>query len=132
MATKVTFSKTPPTLDTTQATQIVRGSIALSGSYVTGGDALSFVGNPVQSNQRPISVRFWEEPAEGTVPTALVFSYRNVSAKPNVSNGVLQIQGAGTMSSGVPTAGDELAASTYPSILTGTVLEFEAIFPLGY
>jgi hypothetical protein len=137
MAATITYTTNPPLIDTAKATQTTWGTIALSGDYTEGGDTLNFtthavgVQNPIVSNQRPISVRFWEEPASGTVPTALVFSYRNVAAKPTAANGVVQIQGSGTMAAGVPTAGDELAAAAYPAILTGTVLKFEAVFPLG-
>lgn len=129
MAVNVTFPNTISKLDTTQATQVARGSITLTGSYVTGGDAFSLAKSPVQSKARPIRVIFWEEPPSGTVPTGLEFYYRNVSTAPNATNGVLQIGGPGTGSSGA--AGTEFTAGAYSAALLATVIKFEAIFPLG-
>jgi hypothetical protein len=142
MAATITYTTTPPVTDTTFATQTVVGSIALTGNYTqftgSAGEALNFtthavgVINYLVSNQRPGSVLFWEEPAAGTLPTGLTFSYRNTATKPTAANGYLQISGASSInSSGVTTAGFELAAGAYPTILTGTVLKFRAFFPLG-
>jgi hypothetical protein len=129
MAVNVTFPNVISKLDTTQSTQVVRGSITLTGSYVTGGDTMNLAKTPVQSKARPISVLFWEEPVSGTNPSAMNFFYRNVSTAPNATNGVLQITGAGAGGSG--TQGTELSAGAYPSYLTGTIIKFEATFPLG-
>jgi hypothetical protein len=145
MAATITYSTTPPTVDTTFASQTVYGQIVLTGSYTqtgtsagTTGETLNFsthatgVINYLVSNQRPSSVLFWEEPAAGTLPTGLSFFYRNLAAKPSSANGVLQITGASTInSSGVTTAGFELAAGAYPTILTATIIKFRAFFPLG-
>jgi hypothetical protein len=138
MAATITWSTTPPPLyDSTQSTAILRGSIAFTGTYPTGGDTLNFtthatgVINYNVSNHRPIRVIFWEEPASGTTPSGLVFYYRNTNAKPTGANGVVQILGAGTVSGGTATQGVELGNATYPTMLTGTTLKFEAVFPLG-
>lgn len=137
MAITVTVSVTPPVLDTTQATQILRGSFVFTGSYTAGGDTINFtthavgVANPLVSNRRPLRVLFWEEPASGTTPSGLEFYYRNTNAKPTAANGVVQVLGAGTVSGGTATQGVELGATTYPAMLTATVVKFEAIFPLG-
>jgi hypothetical protein len=129
MAVNVTFPNVISKLDTTQSTQVVRGSITLTGSYVAGGDAFSLAKTPVQSKQRPIRVIFWEEPASGTNPTGLEFYYRNVSTSPNATNGVLQITGPGTGSTGA--AGAEFTAGAYSAALLATIIKFEAVFPLG-
>jgi hypothetical protein len=139
MAATITFQPVP---DTTQASQLVFGQIVLTGSYTqftgSAGEALNFtthavgVAGVVVSNQRPSSVLFWEEPAAGTLPTGLSFWYRNTATKTTAANGYLQITGASTInSSGVTTAGFELAAGAYPTILTATIIKFRAFFPLG-
>ena len=128
-----------PGTDTTQATQIVRGKLTISGNYTAGGDPINFsthavgVANPITSNQRCIGMQFWEEPASGTLVTgvAQMMYYRNVSAKPNASNGVVQIVGSATMTAGTFAAGNELSAAAYPAAITGAVIMFEAIFVLG-
>lgn len=129
MAVNVTYPNTISKLDTTQSTQVVRGSITLTGSYVSGGDAFNLAKTPVQSKARPIRVLFWEEPVSGTNPSGMEFYYRNVSTSPNATNGVLQITGAGAGGSG--TQGADLSAGAYPTYLTATIIKFEAIFPLG-
>lgn len=142
MAATITYATTLPVSDTTQASQLVYGSIALTGSYTqftgSAGELLNFtthaigVAGQTLSNSRPSSVVFWEEPAAGTLPTGLSFWYRNTATKPTAANGYIQITGASSIASnGTTTAGFELAASTYPAILTATVLKFRAFFPLG-
>jgi hypothetical protein len=142
MAATITFSTTPPVSDTTQASQLVYGQIVLTGSYTqftgSAGELLNFtthavgVINYLNSNQRPSSVVFWEEPAAGTLPTGLNFFYRNTATKANAANGYLQITGGNSMnSSGVPGTNYELAAGAYPTQLTGTIIKFRAFFPLG-
>jgi hypothetical protein len=128
-----------PIWDNTQATQLVRGTLAFSGSYVAGGDVVNFsthpvgVGNPVVSSRRCVGMQFWEEPASGTLVTGVagMLYYRNVSAKPLSSNGVIQIVGSATMTAGTFAAGNELTAGAYPAAITGAKVFFEAIFVLG-
>lgn len=129
-----------PAMDTTQSTQLVRGTLTFSGNYVAGGDVINFAIHPVgvisyiTSAQRPIGMQFWEEPASGTAVAGIagLLFYRNVTAfRPGSSNGVIQIVSGATISGGVLTAGNELAASAYPASITGAKVFFEAIFILG-
>lgn len=128
-----------PYYDTTQATQIIRGTLTFSGSYVAGGDTVNFsthavgVGNPLASNRRCIGMQFWEEPASGTAVAgvAALMTYRNVAAKPSAANGVIQIVTAATISGTTVTAGTELGAGAYSATITGAKVFFEAIFVLG-
>jgi hypothetical protein len=139
IAISYTANNFTPGNDTTFQTQIVRGKLTFSGSYVTGGDTLNFsthpvgVASPVATNQRPIGVNFWEEPASGTVISgvAALMQYRNVAAKPNASNGVVQIISGATFSGSTVTAATEYSAGAYSSVITGAVILFEAIFVLG-
>src|SRR5277367_1539056 len=92
-----------PIYDTTQGTMLLRGTLVFSGSYTTGGDTINFsthavgVASPIASNRRPIGMQFWEEPTLSTTPVtgvAALLYYRNTSAKPNSTNGVIQISTA--------------------------------------
>lgn len=129
-----------PGNDTTMATQVIRGKLTFSGSYPgTPGDTLNFsthavgVANPIVSNQRPLSVTFWEEPASGTaiVGVAGLMSYRNVSAKPTNANGVVSIVTGASISGTTVTAGTELGSGAYSATITAATVLFEAIFVLG-
>jgi Flp pilus assembly secretin CpaC len=128
MAAVAKANKSLPIADTTQGTQIVRGTITLSGNYGAGGaqgDTLSFAVYPTQSPKTPLEVRIYEVPATGTAPTGYVYSYLSGT---NASNGQFSVaQGsAGT----APTIG-----SAYPTGLvtaaTAGYLHFTAYFPLG-
>jgi hypothetical protein len=128
-----------PITDTTQATQLVRGTLAFSGNYVAGGDVVNFAthtvgsASPVVSSRRCVGMQFWEEPASGTLPTGVagMLFYRNVATKPNASNGVIQIVGSATMTAGTFAAGNELSAAAYPAAILAAKVFFEAIFVLG-
>jgi hypothetical protein len=139
IAVKLLANIFTPGSDTTQSTQIIRGQLTFSGSYVSGGDTVNFSSHAVgvagltSTNQRPIQVNFWEEPASGTAVAGVspLMYYRNVSAKPTAANGVIQVVSSATISGGTLTAGVELSAATYPTAISGAVVYFEAVFVLG-
>ena len=105
MAATATGITIQPILDSTQSTQIVRGSIALSGNYGatspsdTNGDILSLAVYPTQSATAPIRVFIYEEPAAGVAPTGYTFLYAKGT---DPTNGELVVlQGAGGAVSGL-------------------------------
>lgn len=109
--------------DTTQATQIARGSIALTATYgpgATSGDLLNLALYDVQSNAAPVRVLVYEMPAAGTAPTGYLFGYE-VGSTP--ANGRLSIM----TSEGV----EYTQGSAYSAALLAAALFFEAIFTLG-
>jgi hypothetical protein len=120
MAAAVTMRTAQPTLDTTKSTQVVRGSIALTGSYPAGGDTINLSGFPTQSAQVPVVVWFTETPTStGTVPSGYEFYYQPGT---NPSNGKLRIMNGTT---------GEFATGAYNAALLAALITFEAIFPLG-
>jgi hypothetical protein len=135
MPAVATGSKALSRIDTTQCTQIVRGTIALSGVYggsSTHGDTLNLGVAPTQSAKTPIAVFIYEQPAAGTAPTGYNFLY---GAGSNATNGVLIVQ-QGAVNATVPGPSVEItAAAAYPAALvtaaTAGYLKFEAVFPLG-
>jgi len=132
MATVAKANKSLPVTDTTQSTQIVRGSITLSGNYgggATNGDTLNLAVYPTQSPKTPLRVLVYEQPAAGTAPTGYYFGY---AAGTNASNGLLVVSQNGAINS---PATQITQGSAYPTALvtaaTAGYLKFEAIFPLG-
>ena len=121
MATTVTFNKTQPILDTTKSTQLVRGSVALSGSYPAGGDPLNLSGFPVQSAGAPVNVWFTEAPSASVPPSGYGLYYQPGT---NPSNGLLRITSTG---------GTEITPGAYSGIshLATANIIFEAVFTLG-
>lgn len=117
MATTVTWLGTSR-LDSTQSTQLVRGSIALTGSYTTGGDTLNLGGStsPVQSAQLPLNITFTEI---ATTPSGAAFGFVPGTT---LANGKLFINTAFET---------QLAAGAYDSTLLATSIYFVATFPLG-
>lgn len=102
MAATATGITIQPILDSTQSTQIVRGSIGLSGNYgggATNGDTLNLGVYPNQSATAPIRVFIYEEPAAGTAPTGYTFLYAKGT---DPTNGLLVVlEGAGGALSGL-------------------------------
>jgi hypothetical protein len=121
MAAAVTLKKS---LDTTQSTQIVRGTIALSGSYPAGGDTVSLSGNPVQSAKVPIVVWITEQPSASVPPSGYGLYYQPGT---NPSNGKLRVTTAGSGNAGPI----EFPAGAYAGTLLTAIIVFEAVFPLG-
>lgn len=110
--------------DTTQATQVVRGKIALSGNYgggATHGDVLNLALYGVQSNYPPLEVRIYEMPPAGTAPTGYEFGYA-LGADP--TSGLLTIIDPTTRA-------EYTQGSAYSAGLLAAALYFTAIFPLG-
>lgn len=109
--------------DSTQATQVVRGMIALTGNYgdgATSGDPLNLAKYGVQSSQPPLRVLIYEAPPAGTAPTGYLFGYE-LGTDP--SNGRISIMSA--------VATEYALGTAYSAALLGAKLFFEAIFPLG-
>jgi hypothetical protein len=132
MAAVATANKSLPVADTTQSTQIVRGTIALSGVYggaSTNGDTLNLAISSVRSPKVPIRVLIYEQPAAGTAPTGYQFMY---GAGTNATNGVLIVLQNGAINS--PAAQITAAGAYLTALLTASAagyIHFEAIFPLG-
>lgn len=114
MAATVTMSNI---LDTTQSTQRVRGTIAFTGTYPTGGDTVNLNVYPVQSASAPLFIAFVEMPV--ATPSGNEFSYVPGTGP---SNGKVYI---------TTTSGAQFTPGAYSGGLTGTTLAFEAVFPLG-
>lgn len=117
-----------PVTDSTQSTQIARGTITLTGNYGSGtshGDTLNLALYGIQSNTPPVRVLIYEMPPAGTAPTGYDFEYTVGS---NPSNGQLFIKGGAA--AGAP--GQEYTqGSAYSAALLAADLFFEAVFLLG-
>jgi hypothetical protein len=110
--------------DTTQATQIVRAPITLSGNYGsssptdTHGDTLSFSGVfGIQSNSIPIRVFVYQQPASGTAPGNCTGVY---CPGTTANNGVISFANAGT---------ELTRGSAYAGAAASAVWVIEAVFP---
>src|ERR1700744_3011096 len=121
MAATVTFRKTIQLSDTTQATEIVRGTIALSGNYPgPTGDPLNLgTSKGSLSAKVPVVVFFTETPSSTVTPSGYGIYYMPGT---NPKNGFLRFTSA---------AGTELATGAYPAALLQANIAFEAIFSLG-
>jgi hypothetical protein len=92
----------------------VFGTIAVSGSYATGGDTLDFtsLANRIGASQAPFQV--WVNGSTGDA-----YSFVR-AASPTLANGKLKIN---------TTSNTELAAGAYAARFTGdTNIQFEAMF----
>jgi hypothetical protein len=102
--------------DTTQATQIVRGTITFAGNYVTGGEILNLALYGVQSNYPPLNVFVYEYPLNGGAAFGSTFIY---TAGTDPSNGRLMIFAGGVQ---------QTTATPYQAYSN---VSFEAVFALG-
>jgi hypothetical protein len=120
MAATATESTGLAILDTTQATQIVRGTIALTGTY--GPDTLNLrpAKSKVSSSRAPIRVSFSEAPTATVTPSGYIFTYQ---AGTTPANGKLRITSAASTEL-TPTA-------AYSAALLQAVITYEAVFTLG-
>jgi len=113
MATALTFDNLQGVPDVTDREEFVSGVITFSGSYVTGGDTLSFAGtNKIQSRSAPNRVELYEEPlAASQTATGATFVFAKGTTQ---ANGKIQIfrPGAGT--------GTVASTSTAPTITTSS------------
>lgn len=120
MAATATLNSTvQPILDTTQSSQIVRGFIALTDTYTSGGDTLDISGYPVQSAQPPEIVLFTEQPSASVAPSGYLFYYQPGTTP---ANGKIRVTSA---------AGTEVSAGAYPAALLAANVQFLALFPTG-
>ena len=128
MAATATVSQQLSYNDSTQATQIVRGKIVLTGNYggvSTHGDTLALNLYNVQSNQPPLRVLITEEPAAGTYVSGYFFDY-GLGTSP--ANGVIIVS---LIDTGTGLKKEYTEGSGYSSALLAAALYFEAVFPLG-
>jgi hypothetical protein len=106
--------------DTTQSTQIVRGTLTLSGNYGTSsshGDTLSFANiYGIQSRSLPLRVFVYEEPAAGVAPSYYDAKYQLGSS---IATGAVNFSLAGT---------EYTEGSAYSGVLAAAVWKFEAVF----
>lgn len=120
MAATVTLNSTvQPILDTTQGSQLVRGTVAFTGSYPAGGDTLNLSAYPTQSAQPPVLVLFTETPSASVAPSGCLYYYQPGTT---TANGLIRVTTA---------ANTEVSAGAYPSEVLAANVSFVAIFPLG-
>jgi hypothetical protein len=122
MALAITFDSTSVrgVPDATQSEEIVQGTIAFSGSYPAGGDALSFAGtNKIQSRSAPIRVEIYEQPTAGQTAVGALFAFLKGTTQ---ANGLLQINTAYTT---------PFTTGAYGSAFATTTVKFRAWFSLG-
>lgn len=124
MSAVASLSASLPQYDTTQAEQVIEGSIALTGNYGTGGshgDTLDLSLLGAQSSQLPIRVDIFEKSPSGAAPSGNIYRYMYGTTQANGSLSVFQ--GNGTEY----TQGS--AYGTPPFAVTGFALGFRAYFP---
>jgi len=121
MAATATVDSSYAQNDTTQATQIVRGTITLSGNYGTvssHGDTLSFAGiYGIQSGSIPLAVFIYEQPPAGTAASMYSAVYQKGTS---IANGAVNFSLAGT---------EYTEGSAYSGAISTAVWKFEAVFP---
>lgn len=115
-------------IDFTQSSELVNGSLTLSGNYgnnsPANGDILDFTGfDKIKSQQIPQWVRIFQYPESPNAPVQYAFLYGRGTDQ---SNGVLIVIDTTT---GLPITD----AAAYPAALTSTDpspnIRFEASFP---
>ena len=119
-ATATNNSTVQPILDTTQASQLVRGSVVLTDTYTSGGDTLDLSGYPTQSAQPPEIVLFTEQPSATVTPSGYIFTYQPGTTP---ANGKLRV---------TTSAGTEFSAGAYSAALLQANVVFLALFPTGF
>ena len=121
MAVAVSVDSSYAQNDTTQATQVVRGTLTLSGNYggaSTHCDTVSFANvYGIQSRSVPGRVFIYEQPAAGTAPSFYSAVYQKGTT---IANGAVNFSLAGS---------DYTEASAYSGAIASAVWKFEAIFP---
>ena len=120
MAAVATVDSSYAQNDTTQSTQIVRGTVTLSGNYGTGsshGDTLSFAKiYGIQSTSVPLRVFIYEQPPAGTAPSFYSAVYQKGTT---IANGAVNFSLAGT---------EYTEGSAYSGAIATAVWKFEAVF----
>ena len=113
----------PQGSDTTGREQFYIGTLTFSGSYVTGGDTLSFNVAGIVSNAAPTRVEVYEEPKTTQTATGYNFIYAKGTTS---ANGAVQIfspgSATGTISSVInaPTGSVTNALGVAAGALTST------------
>jgi len=106
--------------DVTSATQIVRGTLTLSGNYGTGsshGDTVSFASlYGIQSHSTPLRVFIYEQPPAGTAPSFYSAVYQKGTT---IANGAVNFSLAGT---------EYTQGSAYAGAISTATWVFEAVF----
>jgi hypothetical protein len=109
---------------------IVRGTIALSGNYPTGGDTLNFLTatfrlgvDGIKSSFPPSSIFIWSMQSQGA-GTVSQYWYRGLIGTTAANCAIQVLTGAAAQSGGA-----EFSAGAYPAGVAGDVIEFEAFFP---
>jgi hypothetical protein len=109
---------------------IVRGTIALSGTYPTGGDTLNFFTanfrlgvDGIKSSFPPSSILCWSQQSQGSGTTSQYW-YRGLLGTTAANCAIQVMTGAAAQSGGA-----EFSAGAYPAGVTGDVIAFEAFFP---
>ena len=97
--------------DVTGRQVIADGTIALTGSYVVGGDTLNLLqlGDALKTSQLALKVEVWEDPNAGTTPSFAQFVF---CPGTTLANGVLAIALIGV----------QLTAETYATAFAATGL----------
>jgi hypothetical protein len=131
MAAIATLRTAIPTTDTTQSTQVVRGTIAFTGSAPASpaADTLALNLYGVQSDLIPIRVDIFEYPPVGTPPTGYTFVYQFGTGP---ADGAIVVEQGGAAVSN-PSA--PIPAGAYPAALVTAsaagYIQFQAEFALG-
>ena len=118
MAIAAKIDSTYAVNDTTQATQIVRGTLTLSGDYGSGtshGDTCNFGIYGIQSKTL-LRCFIYEEPAAGTAPSFYTAVYQQGTT---IENGAVNFALAGT---------EYTEGSAYSGAIASAVWKFEAVF----
>jgi hypothetical protein len=107
-----------PGVDETMNQTIVDFTVALTGSYTSGGDTLSFASQDLikTSQLTPNLVELYEWTPAGTTPTGYVFQFQPGTT---LANGVVYIWTA---------AGSTQFSGAYSALPTGFVLRGRAYF----
>lgn len=119
MAATATARGTLPITDSTQSSQVTLWTVALTGTYTSGGDTLDLSAYPTQSANPPTWVAFSEAPTASVAPSGYNFYYQPGTTP---ANGKLRVTSA---------AGTELSAGAYPAALLAALVVVQAWFTLG-
>lgn len=105
--------------DSTKAGGNYIGTLTFSGSYVTGGDALSFSVQGVLGYAAPLQVEVYEQPTTSQTGTGYAFVYAKGTT---TANGKLQI---------FSTASTQFSAGAYGTTFATTTVKCRIWLPLN-
>ena len=124
MSAVASLSSSLPQFDTTQAEQVIEGTIALTGNYggaTTHGDTLDLSKLGAQSNSLQIRVDIFEKSPAGAVPSGNFYRYMYGTDQTNGSLNIFTAAGSEYT--------EASAYGTPPFAITGFSLGFRAYFP---